>query len=121
MLKGISSILLVLSLSFPSYACDNNVKYLTQGTPAPCTGYLFSPEQEYKVRLSTERYEIMKLMVEKQTDINNVLEERLKNTQQYNEYLSQRLRKEKKDDFWHKTIYFGLGAVLTGVIAANVR
>lgn len=31
--------------------CQQPVKYLEQGTQAPCSGYLFSPEKEAELRL----------------------------------------------------------------------
>lgn len=122
MVKTISVILLTLLLSIPTYgSCSKPVQYLKIGEPAQCTGYLFSPEQEFKVRVTTEREEILKNMIEKHVEINSILEKRLDNSIDYNDYLSKELREEKRNSFWVNTLYFTLGAVLTGIIATNVN
>lgn len=101
--------------------CQQDVQYLLEGQTAPCTGYLFSPKKEYEVRFNNETHQYLKDFVKKQDEINTILSKRLENAQNYNEYLGKRLRSEKRDTFWEKSLYFTLGAVLTGVIAVNVR
>jgi hypothetical protein len=104
-----------------SLACEKPVHYLKKGQPAKCTGYLFSPEQERKVYQYNEERKILLMIVEKQELHVNTLDQQLENMRKHNDYVSKRLRQEKERKFWNYTLYFGVGALLTGVIAANVR
>jgi len=38
--------------------CQQPAKYLEQGSPAPCSGYLFSPEKEAELRLMSQNQEL---------------------------------------------------------------
>lgn len=133
-MKYILSLLLVWSFSahakevdFKSIAeaatkkCEKDVEYVLEGRKVPCTGYLFSPAKEYDVRVKIEKYELTKELSERQNEINKVLEERLKNMREYNQGLSKELRDERSNNFWKNTLYFGLGVLVTGAIAVNVR
>jgi hypothetical protein len=51
MKKLLTIILLFSHINAYSTSCSKNVAYLEEGKTAPCTGYLFSPDQELKVRL----------------------------------------------------------------------
>ena len=130
----IINILLCLFIAFPSYArvefndileastteCSKDVEYLVEGSKAPCTGYLFSPKKEYEVRFKVKTYDHIVKIMKEQDELYNTMELRLQNAHKHNIYLSKELEKQKKNDFWMKTFYFSLGAVLTGVIASNV-
>jgi len=56
LLTLISSIILSLNVNA---SCQQPVKYLEQGSQAPCSGYLFSPEKEAELRLMSEN-EVLK-------------------------------------------------------------
>lgn len=101
--------------------CDKDVTYLVYQEKVPCNGYLFSPKKEYEIRFKIETYDYMEKFVEGQSEMVNVLQQRVDLAQKQNLYLAERVQDLKSDSFWEKTIYFALGAVLTGVIATNVR
>lgn len=50
---------LALTMSARAVACDVPVTPLNQGDKAPCTGYLFSPEEEQKLRIQNEDYKVL--------------------------------------------------------------
>lgn len=41
-------------------SCQQPVYALSAGTPAPCTGFLFSPDEESKLRLEDQDYKLLK-------------------------------------------------------------
>ena len=58
-MKKVLSLLLTISLATPVYAeCNKQVTLLNEGTPAPCRGYLFTPEKEAEVRLMNEDFKL---------------------------------------------------------------
>lgn len=60
-MKQLLSLLLALMLSLPANAdCSKPVTTLESGTPAPCRGFLFTPEKEHEVRLMGEDYDLTK-------------------------------------------------------------
>jgi len=119
MIKFIS-ILLCTLLSFPIIACDKPVTAIKQGEIATCSGYLFSPEKEKEVRIKIAEYDLLKEYSNTQTELNQILNKRLENTQQYNDRLYKRLNEEKRSNEIYNALYFGLGVIVTGIIAANV-
>lgn len=114
---GAAAIIFFSSLSGYS-ACDKAVTRLVEGSPALCTGYLFTPEKELEVRLKVSTYDQMEQLVKKQEELNNILTKRVDNLQDLNLKYSDR---ESSRNFYEKFIYFGLGALVTGFIAANVK
>lgn len=103
----ILSILLFSQISFG--ACDKPVTYLTEGTPAKCTGYLFTPEQEKSVREDVFALGKYKELVKMQDDLVGTLNERIDNY----EFMTENLRSEnefiQKKNTWMNGIYFVLG------------
>ncbi|PCI45898.1 MAG: hypothetical protein COB41_00480 [Proteobacteria bacterium] len=117
----ILSFILCIFLSVPAFGkCDKPVSYLSKGSTVSCTGYLFSPEKELEVRLKVEKYNFLEEYSKTQQDINEILSKRLTDSQEYNQYLSKRLKEERGSKFWRTTLYFGLGVLVTGLIASNV-
>jgi hypothetical protein len=49
-----------LAAPFVGTSCQQPVFALTAGTPAPCTGFLFSPEKEQELRLEDQDYKLLK-------------------------------------------------------------
>jgi len=119
MIKFIS-ILVSILLSIPTMACEKPVQSLSIGDISPCSGYLFSPKKEQEIRLKVAQFDLLKKYSNTQSGINNILDKRLTNAQEYNKYLSKRLKEEKDTNFWQTALYFSLGVVVTGVIASNV-
>lgn len=64
-MKQVLSLLLATSLALPAQAeCNKPVTLLNEGTPAPCRGFLFTPEKESEVRLMNEDNKLMKQEIE---------------------------------------------------------
>lgn len=60
-MKKLMALILALSLPINSFAaeCPAPVKLLEENSPAPCRGYLFSPEKELQVRIFKKEYDLM--------------------------------------------------------------
>jgi hypothetical protein len=132
MMKIILSLIFVCSTTFAkddtsfkdmveaaSPPCKQSVTYLLETQEAPCAGYLFSPAKEYQVRIKIQQSDVMKELVDKQSDVIDTMDKRLQNMQDYNQYLSEEL--QRKDSALYKFLYFGLGVLITGAIANNVN
>jgi len=64
-MKQLLSLLLATCLSIPAQAeCNKPVTLLPEGTPAPCRGFLFTPEKESEARLLVEDAKLMKQTIE---------------------------------------------------------
>jgi hypothetical protein len=61
-MKQLLSLLLATYLALPAQAtdCSKPVTALEQGAPAPCKGYLFTPEKQKEVQLMNEDYALQK-------------------------------------------------------------
>lgn len=118
----ILSFIISFLISINSYAiCDKNVYHLVKDQKAPCEGYLFSPEKEQEVRIKIKTYDYLLKYNDKQKEIIDVMNERIVNLQKYNSEIDKELQNRQKFKFWEVTLYFSLGALLTGAIAANVK
>lgn len=120
-------LLTFLLISSTSIACDP-VKYLEKGSPAPCTGYLFTPEKEKEVRLKVVELEYEKeLNISKSKQIElykqelQFSDERLKlwNTEALS--LNKELVKRQNNDFLKSALFFLLGAAVTTGITYAVN
>lgn len=87
-MKQLLSLLLALTISIPVNAdCSKPVTLLEQSAPAPCRGYLFTPEKELEVRIMSKEFdiqtselsqndEIIKKLTEKNKNYDGILKER---------------------------------------------
>lgn len=93
--KVVSLIICTLIINVQiSLGCDNPVTHLKKGEPAPCTGYLFSPEKEQEVRITVQEYAIQKEELELKTKKINLLLDS-------NKYLEEISKKEaEKAELW---------------------
>ena len=117
-------LLLIFSLSFPALA---DFDLLNQGQAAPYTGYLITSDREKKLRMLDKELEICnninnsyKRLDSFNSENEAILIKRLDLYKNESERLANTLAKNNSDSFWEKTLYFGLGAVLTGFIAYGV-
>ena len=126
MIKRILSISLICI--FVSCTVNAEVVYVEKGKLAPYSGYLFSPEKEKETRLMVKEmgyYKNLSESMDKLLKSDQVLITQqdtrieLYNTQITN--LSELAYKNESDSFWRNTLYFTLGAVLTGVIVFGVN
>ncbi len=122
-MKLINFIVVVLfSFNVLATDCKESVTLLQEGQKAECTGFLFSPEAEKK---ATQAYEDAKYYKELSDLLHNrnkltneeisILDQRLKLYQEQSHLLAQEAQRKDREDFWQKTLYFGLGIVATGI------
>lgn len=55
-----ATLILTFSLNSLATECQTSVKLLEEGSPAPCRGYLFSPEKELDTRIKIKDYSLLK-------------------------------------------------------------
>lgn len=113
---------LVLNQTAMAAECKEAVKLLKEGEKAECTGFLFSPEAEKKASQSyddAKYYKDLSDLLHKRNQLTNeeikVLDERLKLYQDQSYLLAEQLNKKEREDFWQKTIYFGMGILATSI------
>lgn len=125
-MKNLLSIFLVLLLLAPQSAlaleCKHEVSLLEEGQKAPCTGFLFSPDAEKKASQAVDDvkyYKDLSEMYQKRTDLANkelqVMDERLKLYMNTTTELAQEVNRKERQDFWQRTLYFGLGILVTSI------
>lgn len=118
-MKSILSLILAITLLSQSASalCSKPVTYLTEGKPAVCTGYLFSPEQELTVRTIVMDYERLSKVAATQDELIGVMDKRLGLQTDINNNLRAQLESSRDAGTWGKVIAFGLGVVVAGTVA----
>jgi hypothetical protein len=96
------------------------VTYLQEGTPAPCSGYLFSPEKEQEVRLKIIDYDRLTKLTERQSSLIDIQDQRLTGQIKLNQELIEKINNSNQKDFWQNTLYFLSGVLITGAISSAV-
>lgn len=122
-MKLINFIVVVLfSINVLAADCKEAVSLINEGQKAECTGFLFSPEAEKKASQAyddAKYYKDLSELLHKRNELTNkeiqILDERLKLYQDQSHLLAQEVQKKEKEDFWQKTLYFGLGIVATSI------
>jgi len=107
------------------YSCDSwaepVVKYIEKNTPAPYSGYLFTPDGERKLRLTDQELNYYKSLNESLTTINKAQEDNLNKFQQKIDLKDKRIDDlENKDPKWLQLAAFVLGAFVTTVLVFGV-
>lgn len=105
----ILGVLLFSQISFG--ACDKPVTYLTEGTPAKCNGYLFTPEQEKQVREDVFALGKYKELVKMQDDLVGTLNERVDNYEVMTTNLREQNEFIQSRNKWMNGVAFVLGLV----------
>lgn len=102
--------------------CVESVTLIEKGTPASCTGFLFSPDAEQQASLDHRNAKYYKLLSEKLElrstliiNQNEILEKRLQLYMEQSNTLSQELQKKERMSDWQKVGYFVLGITLTSL------
>lgn len=108
----IITLLLMSHLVFGN-TCDKPVTYLKEGIKAPCTGYLFTPEQELLVRSQDIKYKELENLFKTQGEMINLLSNRLDLSQQNNNLLNKQIKEIKNINDIDKIIYFCLGILVS--------
>lgn len=106
------SVFLYLQYSFGN--CSKPVQYLTEGKPSPCTGYLFSPEQELEVRTKVNDYNRLLELTKKQDELITIQDLRLAKQVEINDNLRKQNQHMENTTMTEKLLWFGAGILLTG-------
>lgn len=101
-------------------ACDKPVSYLQEGTQAPCTGYLFTPEKELEVRYKINTYDKLVELTTKQDQMIDLLNKRIDSNQKQIGLYEEKINLQQSTEFYQKLLYFGLGVITTTIIANTV-
>lgn len=105
----IKKILISILLTSQALACDIPTK-IDKGSASPCDGYVISPSTELKIRTDLVYKDAL---IANLTQINKTQDNIMKiDAEQLKIYASM-----EKESFWQKTFYFGLGSLVTGLVA----
>lgn len=104
-----ATVLLFNSLAF---AECKPVTYLKEGTPTPCTGYLFTPAEEKEVRNLKDRYEIQQEINLQQKQLIFNLSENVEVTTKLAQNYERKADQAEARNFFDKVAYFGIGILL---------
>lgn len=111
-----NTIITIISIAFissTSFAeCTKAVTYIKDGTPSPCTGYLFTPEKEASIYRDLEQGKLYKELSDKTEEQNIVLQQRLDSYIKNNEELRQYNQSQELKSDLQKIGYFVLGALV---------
>ena len=112
--------LLLPSLGFAN--CKQPVQLLEQGSPAPCTGLLYSEDADKQAaedHADTIFYKDLTLRLEKRKELTDkeiqILDKRLQLYISQSELLAERLHKTETRSQWEKILWFGMGIFVTGL------
>ena len=112
-MKLISLILsLIIYSGYSNAECSKPVNYLTEGTKAPCTGYLFTPEKEAEVRDKIIKFDTLNELTKKQDEMITVLGARIITQQDMNKTLESELQSEQNKNNLYKYLAFSIGFIL---------
>lgn len=94
--------------------CSEPVVPIKQGDQAPCTGFLFSPDEEEIAYKATQIQGLQKEEI-------SILQERLNNYKTEADALSKQVAQHDNTEGLYRAIYFGMGVLVTGLIVRNLR
>lgn len=103
--------LLIPNLAFGVYC--KPVTYLAEGQPAPCMGYLFTPEEEFLVRSQSIKYDELEKLTKAQDEMINLLDNRLDLSLRKIDGLEQEIKDVKSQNTLEKIVYFCLGIAVS--------
>jgi hypothetical protein len=90
--KKLLALIIALTMPINSFAaeCSVPVKFLEEGSPAPCRGYLFSQEKELQVRIMAKDYSLIK---DELDSLNKMVEKLQKRDQESEKILNLEMQK----------------------------
>lgn len=113
------SIFLYLQYSFAD--CSKPVTYLAEGAKAPCTGYLFTPDTELKVRTEMDKFEKTKELLSAQKTYTAEISKELLIKAELNNNLKEQVKNLEEQSVYTKALWFGLGIILGGYTVYQIR
>lgn len=120
-------ILIVTLLTFGVNVAANDVVRLEQGNPAPFSGYLFSDQVEKQTRYrlieadyTDKRNQQLQTIISNYEQQISIYDKRLELYKNTSEELAKQVVSNKDVSFWEKSLYFILGATLTGIVSYGV-
>lgn len=125
------NIILAIIFTFTSTTwanCPDDYMVMAKGDVAQCDGVLFSPDATKRADEAVQDVNYYKLMNEKLSFRNelqmkeiDILGKRLSLYVEQSDVLAKEVVRKESEDKWQKIIYFGLGVIITGYLAANVN
>lgn len=112
----ISTILVTTSFQSAFADCKDPVTYLSEGSKAPCTGYLFTPEAELTARKAVIDTDYKNKIIEEQNSQLDILNKRVVIAQEKNDNLKHQLEDANSSSMNEKLIYFAAGIIVTTAI-----
>jgi hypothetical protein len=115
MVRNLIIFSLILNTGYSSAKeCDKPVTPIKEGQVAVCDGFIFSNNAE------SEAYKAVRLNELREKE-NQILSERLQNYQRASDSMAKELGRRESNQMLYNSLYFALGAVVTGVIASNIN
>jgi hypothetical protein len=114
-MKFIIAFLLTTSLAFAD--CPKNVQKLSEGSSAPCTGWLVSEPKMQDITKSTDELELTKKLVQSQEQLIKLSDAEIEFYKRRSVSQQEELNKAEIRQFWATAGAFALGVVLTGIAA----
>lgn len=130
----VPAVAFVFSINCFATPCQKPVISLFEYQPAPCTGYLFSPEKEKEVRLMNEDYKLATEEIElldkqvalyksQQASLESIIASEKQRADLWetkaNDYATKFIKERDKSDL-SNILYFSLGIVTTILISWSV-
>ena len=123
-MKNLLTFILIYTLAVPGFAsdCQESVTLIEKGTPAQCTGFLYSPDADAQAASDHRDVKYFRLINEKLTERqdlmlqqNQILDKRLKLYMDQSHVLSQELQRKERQSEWAKVGWFLLGIGITSI------
>ncbi len=120
---------LIFTVSTTVHAdCSVNVQPIKKGDVATCDGFLFSDSAEKSAAQSRDDatyYKSLSDKLQQKSDLQDqqskILDQRIKLYADESNQLAQELSGKSNTEGIYRLLYFGLGVLVTGAIAVNVR
>jgi hypothetical protein len=94
--KSLIGLLSLVMFGQAAFGCDQPVTYVLVGKPAPCTGYLFSPEKEKALRLEDEEYQFDLQLIQLKDQQIGLYKQEVTDLQDAN------AKEQQKSELWRK-------------------